>query len=215
MGRGPAILAGATLTLALFLSPGAAAGQSALEWIRRGNQADARGDHARAIEFFTRALRSARGRAGPSLRAVARFNRGNTYVRLKRYDRAVADYSAAVRLAPRYANAFFNRALIQARLKRYQDALRDVNQVIRLRPGQARAYLLRGGIYGQKKKYRLALRDFSWAIRLDPKNGQAYALRAVTYQKLGQTAKARADLERARRLGGSGRLPIQPGGPGR
>jgi len=212
MGRGPAVLAGATLTLALLWSPGAAAGPSALEWIRRGNQADARGDHARAVDYFTRALRSARGRAGPALRAVARFNRGNAYVRLRRYDRAVADYSAAVRLAPKYANAYFNRALVQARLKRYPGAMRDVNQVIRLRPKQARAYLLRGAIYGQTNRYRLALRDLSWAIRLEPKNGRAYALRAVTYQKLGQAAKARADLERARRLGDSGGR-LLPGRP--
>ncbi len=46
-----------------------------------------------------------------------------------------------------------------------------------------------------------AVAAFSEAIRLDPENGPAYRARGEQYQKLGEKAKAEADLAKAKALG--------------
>ena len=46
-----------------------------------------------------------------------------------------------------------------------------------------------------------AVAAFSEAIRLDPDNAPAYRARGEQYQKLGEKAKAEADLAKAKALG--------------
>jgi tetratricopeptide (TPR) repeat protein len=42
---------------------------------------------------------------------LAYINRGVSYFHLKEYDKAIGDYTEAIRLHPGDANAYYNRAL--------------------------------------------------------------------------------------------------------
>src|SRR5262249_4812755 len=62
------------------------------------------------------------------------FNRANVHKARKDYDRALADFSEAIRLDPQDPDAFFNRASIYRGKKDYAKAAADLREVIRLDP---------------------------------------------------------------------------------
>ena len=57
--------------------------------------------------------------------ATILFNRGNGYFDQRDYPRAIADYSEAIRLNPRFANAYSNRALAYEELGDHARAAAD------------------------------------------------------------------------------------------
>jgi tetratricopeptide (TPR) repeat protein len=66
--------------------------------------------------------------------AVQLFNRGVAHFGLERYDRAIADYTAAIGLDGTMASAFINRAVAYGALGRLDDAERDLEKVKDLDP---------------------------------------------------------------------------------
>lgn len=61
-------------------------------------------------------------------------NRGNAYYAKKDYDRAIADYSEALRLEPKFALAFFNRSSAYRDKGENDRAIEDYIQAILLDP---------------------------------------------------------------------------------
>ena len=57
--------------------------------------------------------------------AIAFNNRGNVYLSLKDYDRAIADYNRAIELSPQSALAFNNRGTAYRNKGRYDSAIQD------------------------------------------------------------------------------------------
>ena len=53
----------------------------------------------------------------------------------------------------------------------------------------------------EKKDFETAISCFTEAIRLDPSLALAYMSRGVCYREKGDSEKARADMEKAKRLG--------------
>jgi len=72
------------------------------------------------------------------------INRGVAYSAKKDYDRAIADYSAAIKLAPGIALAFNNRGRAFLAKKEYGRAIADYDQAIQLKPDYASALYWRG-----------------------------------------------------------------------
>jgi tetratricopeptide (TPR) repeat protein len=66
--------------------------------------------------------------------AVQLFNRGVAHFTLKQFDRAIADYTEAIRLDATMAPAFFNRAVAYAALEKLEEAESDLENVKRLDP---------------------------------------------------------------------------------
>jgi len=73
--------------------------------------------------------------------------RGIAYDKIKQHQKAIDDYSEAIRLKPDYVDALYNRALTYGKLEEYQLAIEDLNRVIKLKPDHAEAYHYRGVIY--------------------------------------------------------------------
>ena len=60
------------------------------------------------------------------------------------HDKAITDFSEAIRLDPKYVNAYIGRGLCWYNKGEYEKAMADYNEAIRLDPEYAGAYLNRG-----------------------------------------------------------------------
>src|SRR5262245_18018351 len=158
---GPSMKLGfaAAFTLSLFISSHAYADMYA-----DCNQA---ADSDRGITGCSRALRT--GRMDTRNRAIVSTNRGNHYSNKKDFDRAIADYSEAIRLVPSFANAYNDRGNAYNQRHEYDRAIADLDKAIRLNPKSAIFYLNRGISWAAKTDLDRALRDYDEAIRLNPK----------------------------------------------
>jgi tetratricopeptide (TPR) repeat protein len=84
-------------------------------------------------------------------------------------DRAITDYTHAIELNPRFAEAYNNRAYTYMMEKKYQPALDDLNQAIEIRPDYAHALMNRGDVYNYGLVDRpLAIADYNRLIALGP-----------------------------------------------
>jgi tetratricopeptide (TPR) repeat protein len=117
--------------------------------------------------------------------AGAYMNRGAAYARKSQYDRAVADYSAAIRSDPKNPKAYRGRANAYARMSKFDQAIDDADRAIKLDAAPAMSYNLRGLIYADKREHDRAIADFSQAIRLAPQNATPLANRALAYNSKG------------------------------
>ena len=115
-------------------------------------------------------------------------------------DRAIVDYNEAIRLDPKFAQAYSSRGLAYYQKGDLDRAIADYGEAIRLDPKYAYAYNNRGNAYYHKHDENRAIVDYSEAIRLDPKYAQAYFNRGVANLYAGWLPKALADLGRSSEL---------------
>ena len=121
--------------------------------------------------------------------------RGTAFAKSGSYDRALADFNAAIGIDPQYFQAYGNRALLYVSMRRYALARADYEKALSLSPGYTAAYLGRGRLHMQNKNYAMALADFRKVIKLDPSNAIAYFQRGSTYQLMGQHENAVSDFD--------------------
>src|SRR5919199_4796448 len=155
-------------------------------------------DPDRSIAGCTAVLTN--GDEAAQVRAVTFYNRGNAYRYKGDTERAIADYSEAIRLKPDYALAFYNRGDAYANKSRYDDAIADFSEAIRLQPDDASAFNSRGIACAIKGESDLAIADFSEAIRLKPDYVSAFYNRGRTYERQGDNERAKVDYAAAARL---------------
>jgi tetratricopeptide (TPR) repeat protein len=70
---------------------------------------------------------------------LAYSNRGLAYNGKGEYDKAIADYTQALRINPNYVNAYFNRGNAYYYKKDYARARADYEKVLQLNPNDAGA----------------------------------------------------------------------------
>lgn len=92
-------------------------------------------DAERAIRGCT-ALIGSPGETGKGL-AVALVNRGAAYASNRDYDRAIADYTRAIEIDPKYARAYDGRGIAYTSKGDYVKAVADVTMALELRPKKA------------------------------------------------------------------------------
>lgn len=119
--------------------------------------------------------------------------RGQAWYNKHDYDKAIIDYSTAIKNKQKYALAFYNRGLARGVKKEdYSKAIKDYNRVIKINPSYIDAYVSRGSIFRFKKKYDIAIKDFDKAITIDTNDASAYFHRGLTKKE------NNVDLEGAR-----------------
>lgn len=114
-----------------------------------------------------------------------------------RYDQAIADYSAALRLDPRLTSAIVNRGWAYLHQEDYQTASADFAAAIKIDPEMRAAYEGRGTCYREMGDYNRAIRDLTEAIRRDAEDADTYERRAKCYQALERFEDALKDRNRA------------------
>lgn len=119
--------------------------------------------------------------------------RGQKYMKLKHYDRALADLSKAVELAPTSTVAY------QVRGQTYTEkgdpglALADFTKAIEIDPKQPSSYNIRGHFFQKQGDLDKAIGDFSTAVTLDPSYVLGFMSRASAYRAKGDFDAAIAD----------------------
>lgn len=160
----------------------------------RGCAYDNLGEYNKAISDYNVAIA-----IGP-LNAVFYYNRGHSYDKLEEYDKAISDYTRAIELSPNNATAYNNRGSIYIVLGRTDEAISDFYKAIELNSKFANPYKHLGNIYKEQSDYTRSIEFLSKAIELNLEYKDAYLLRAEVYRLLGETEKAEADEEMAKKL---------------
>ncbi len=89
------------------------------------------------------------------------YERGCVYERNKQAAQALADYSKAVELDPKFIDAWFTRGSLYADRKEYTKAIDDLTKVIQIRPGDFPALFNRGLYHEYIRDYDKAIADYS------------------------------------------------------
>ena len=101
-----------------------------------------------------------------TLGGTSHLESGDKYAAQGNYQKAIEEYTEAIRIDPEHHVAFFNRGVAYYELGEYERAIQDYDEAIRLNPQDARAYYNRGGAYVALGKTKEAERDFQKAKEL-------------------------------------------------
>lgn len=137
----------------------------------RGKEEYEKKDNAAAIQSLNECLR-----LKPDF-ADCYLYRGQTYDQQGQHERAVADYTEAIKLQPQKVEYYNRRASTNdAWLEKYDAAIADYTEMIKLDPKLSSFWhMQRGHVFRRKKDYQKALADFTQAINLAPaKEKRAY-----------------------------------------
>ena len=161
---------------------------------------NARGEIYYRMEEYKKAVRDHSKAIGLNPNEAAYWwNRAGAYKALGSDDndnKAVEDYSQAIRRAPRVEH-LQARGETYVELKRDDLALVDFEIAIDVAPDYARPYASRGEIYYRMQDYKKAVRDHSKAIGLDPKEAAYWGNRASAHLALRSFNKAVDDYSEA------------------
>ena len=99
--------------------------------------------------------------------AIAYNNRANAYIRLGQRGKGIADYGAAIRLNPKYANAYLNLGRTYRELGNTQLYLLHCDKAIKLNSKCAECWDTRAHINEALGRRQAAITEFRKALRLD------------------------------------------------
>lgn len=152
--------------LVLTLGPPERAWGQGPRHFREAREAYQRRDFDGAIQRYTLAIESG-DLPHPDL-FFAFNNRGNAHAAKRDWDRAIQDYSEALRLNSKFAAALRNRGNVYGRKGDYERAIRDFGEAARLDPDDPHALIGRGLVYCVTQEFDRAVGDFDAALAICP-----------------------------------------------
>jgi tetratricopeptide (TPR) repeat protein len=167
--------------------------------LKAGVEAHKQGDHDGAIRLLTKAITSGELDAADLL--IAFEHRGHAWNGKNDFDRAIADYSEAIRLNPQAWHAFILRGGAWREKKDFDRAIADYSEAIQLNPPHphdaAFVFDRRGLVYLKLGNYGAAIADYSSAINLDPESASSRYGRGLARRLMGDRNAAEADIAAA------------------
>ncbi|MBX3419523.1 MAG: tetratricopeptide repeat protein [Pirellulaceae bacterium] len=134
---------------------------------------------------------------------LALTERGNAFIGINEPDRALKDFTSALKGHSRFVPAYLGRARAYLLRKKTDLASVAIEKALGIDDRQHEAYEIRGQIRFQENDYQSAIDDFSRAIEIakfpEQKAGGFY-LRGTTHYEIGQLDLARSDFETASQL---------------
>lgn len=156
----------------------------------------AKADAREAIRLLTNPLDAKQYEARCTAMGIL-FDKG---ILIDNLDAHLRDCSEAIRLDPKFAQAYASRGRVYYDKKEYGRAVADFTEAIRLDPKFARAYVYRGRMYAILGEANKAISDYSNAIRLNPKDAMAYNNKGYQYYLKRDWVRALSDYNQAIRL---------------
>ncbi|HEX6049324.1 MAG TPA: tetratricopeptide repeat protein, partial [Gemmatimonadaceae bacterium] len=139
----------------------------------------------------------------------ARLALGLYHYRARRdYDRALSEFSSALRQRPGESELLMARGFVLRRQGRFADAVADLSRAVELDPRSARTAFNLGHCYAMMRAHADAVRYFERAIALSPQWASVYADLATQFVTLrgGDVAAARRALRDGMSLPDAGAL---------
>lgn len=129
--------------------------------------------------------------------AALHSSRGIAYFRSGETDRAIADYTEALRLEPTATETYYRRGRALLDKNAYAEAILDFGQAIARNPRHPWARNGRAWALFTLGNLTAALEDADQAMAADSKYAPAYDTRAHIYEALGKREQAIADFRMA------------------
>ncbi len=101
------------------------------------------------------------------------WRKGNSFFEESKFEDALKEFSAAIEVDGKYADAYFNRALTNRMLKNFDGAKRDLDIVMELQPDSADAPLLIGDIAETNDDYIGARYWYEKSLKINPDYAEA------------------------------------------
>lgn len=130
---------------------------------------------------------------GARMKAAMLAQAGQAWVMADDLDRAQANQSAAIELAPDEAKLWLDRALTRGMAKNYWESVDDLNQALELQPDTPLILSYRATAYRYLDALDLARSDIDRALALSPDNPQALLERGIIARLEGDRDQARRD----------------------
>lgn len=118
---------------------------------------------------------------------------GQAWAEAKEWDKAHADQSAALKLAPDAADLWISRARTRARAQNWGLAVDDLTEALKRDPKSAEALTLRASAYRYLDALDLARDDLDAALKLEPANPEARLESGIVHRLQGKPDRARRD----------------------
>ncbi|QVL30990.1 tetratricopeptide repeat protein [Telmatocola sphagniphila] len=109
------------------------------------------------------------------------IRRAYVYKLEDKLEKALADFSAAVKLQPEDVLVWINRGDFYSETKDYDKAIEDFTEAIKIDEDYGYAYIGRGNARLEKKEFEKALKDFGKALEIDPQDTTALLSRGNAY----------------------------------
>lgn len=130
-------------------------------------------------------------------RTFAYVVRAKVYVGLGENEKALADFTSAIKKTPDDAYIYEQRAYLYYQMKKYGLADEDYRKVISIDPGNVIGYMGIGWNANAEKRYDDAIEQFNYVIKLASDYSLGYSFRAESYMGLKQYDKAIDDIIKA------------------
>jgi len=101
--------------------------------------------------------------------AKAFYDQGESYSKQKNWDQAIGAYQQAVRIDPKYAEAWNNMGFCYRKVKQYDKALDAYKQAMALKPNLPNPHEYLGRTYLEMGNKDGAMREYEILKRMDPK----------------------------------------------
>lgn len=210
--------------------------QKIIAYIRRGRLYSQRGEFARALPDFDKAIQlEAAGNAGEQSKASAKtakdpstaeiqrdprpwfenlrpgaayIERGRTYIQQEENDRAIADFTKAIELDPEGASAYNHRGVAYASKLDFDSAIADFDKAIQFDPLLRNAHVNRGRSFSAKGDEARARVDFAIEEQLFPRQSSG-SLQIVNGRALKLVKPGYPDDARKARVSGTVLVRVQ------
>jgi tetratricopeptide (TPR) repeat protein len=110
------------------------------------------------------------------------------------FDRAIAEYSIAIKVDPTRTESYVKRGLAWSQKGDYTRAIADYDRALKLDPTLATAYDNRGIVLAARGDHEAAILDFDTASGLCPTDVAPMLHRGLSLAKLGETDRAADDF---------------------
>ncbi len=114
------------------------------------------------------------------------INLGNSYLKLGRYQEAIALFKRAIQLNPNSAKSYYNLGMALEHIGKNEEAKKQYQMAINKDPHLLDAYINLGALLGEMGDYQEALKVLKSAIRIAPDYFPAYYNIAIAYSRMGK-----------------------------
>ncbi|MFZ0511733.1 MAG: tetratricopeptide repeat protein [Candidatus Nitrosopolaris sp.] len=126
--------------------------------------------------------------------------KGNEYLSRRDYSMALDYYDQAIKIDPKYADAWINKGLAIHNLRKYNEAIESYDKAIEIDPKYADAWNNKGVSLGKLGKYKEAIECCDRAVKIDPNYANAWNNKGIALRILGQQKDADRCFAKARDL---------------